>query len=93
MTPIQELIKELEVQKRNIALKPEDEFNKGVVAGIGTSILKAKKMHEKEKEVMEEECIKNLTEGINDIINSENSGLSAEQRLKEIQNNFNTKEK
>lgn len=34
--------------------------------------------------LMEEECIKNLTEDINDIINSENSGLSAEQRLKEI---------
>ena len=36
-------------------------------------------------DLMEEECIKNLTEDINDIINSENSGLSAEQRLKEIQ--------
>ena len=35
-------------------------------------------------DLMEEECIKNLTEDINDIINSENSGLSAEQRLKEI---------
>ena len=42
---------------------------------------------------MEEECIKNLTEDINDIINSENSGLSAEQRLKEIQDIINTKEK
>jgi len=57
-TPIQELIKELEVQKRNIALKPKDEFNKGVVAGIGTSILKAKKMLEKEKEVIFENGVK-----------------------------------
>ena len=33
-----------------------------------------------------------ITEDINDIINSENSGLSAEQRLKEIQDIINTKE-
>tara|TARA_R110002074_G_scaffold387664_1_gene569906 strand:+ start:143 stop:355 length:213 start_codon:yes stop_codon:yes gene_type:complete len=36
---------------------------------------------------------KHETEDIIDIINSENSGLSAEQRLKEIQETFNTKEK
>ena len=44
-------------------------------------------------DLMEEECIKNLTEDINDIINSENSGLSAEQRLNEIQEVINTNEK
>ena len=33
------------------------------------------------------------SEDINDIINSENSGLSAEQRLKEIQDIINTKKK
>jgi len=44
-------------------------------------------------DLMEEECIKNLTEDINDIINSENSGLSAEQRLNEIQEVINTNDK
>ena len=34
-----------------------------------------------------------IFEDIIDIINSENSGLSAEQRLKEIQEIINTKEK
>ena len=44
---------------------------------------------------MEEECIKNFSEEIIDIIDSENSGLSAEQRLDEINRlikTFNTKE-
>ena len=35
-------------------------------------------------DLMEEECIKNFSEEIIDIIDSENSGLSAEQRLDEI---------
>ena len=37
--------------------------------------------------------MKEILEDIIDIINSENSGLSAEQRLKEIQDIINTKEK
>ena len=47
-------------------------------------------------DLMEEECIKNFSEEIIDIIDSENSGLSAEQRLDEINRlikTFNTKEK
>ena len=47
-------------------------------------------------DLMEEECIKNFTEEIIDIIDSENSGHSAEQRLDEIADyikTFNTKEK
>jgi hypothetical protein len=46
-------------------------------------------------DLMEEECIKNFSEEIIDIIDSENSGLSAEQRLDEINRlikTFNTKE-
>ncbi len=35
--------------------------------------------------------MKEILEDIIDIINSENSGLSAEQRLKEIQDIINTK--
>ena len=35
-------------------------------------------------DLMEEECIKNFSEEIIDIIDSENSGLSAEQRIDEI---------
>ena len=45
-------------------------------------------------DLMEEECIKNFSEEIIDIIDSENSGLSAEQRLDEINRlikTFNTK--
>ena len=37
--------------------------------------------------------MKEILEDIIDIINSENSGLSAEQRLKEIQDIINTNEK
>jgi hypothetical protein len=47
-------------------------------------------------DLMEEECIKNFSEEIIDIIDSENSGLSAEQRLDEINRlikTFNTKKK
>jgi len=47
-------------------------------------------------DLMEEECIKNFSEEIIDIIDSENSGLSAEQRLDEVNRlikTFNTKEK
>ena len=47
-------------------------------------------------DLMEEECIKNFSEEIIDIIDSENSGLSAEQRLDEINRlikDFNTKER
>ena len=47
-------------------------------------------------DLMEEECIKNFSEEIIDIIDSENSGLSAEQRLDEINRlikTFNTKER
>ena len=47
-------------------------------------------------DLMEGECIKNFSEEIIDIIDSENSGLSAEQRLDEINRlikTFNTKEK
>ena len=47
-------------------------------------------------ELMEEECIKNFSEEIIDIINSENSGYSHQQRLNEIEEyikTFNTKEK
>ena len=47
-------------------------------------------------DLMEEKCIKNFSEEIIDIIDSENSGLSAEQRLDEINRlikDFNTKEK
>ena len=47
-------------------------------------------------DLMEEECIKNFSEEIIDIIDSENSGLSAEQRIDEINRlikTFNTKEK
>ena len=47
-------------------------------------------------DLMEEECIKNFSEEIIDIIDSENSGLSAEQRLDEINRlikDFNPKEK
>jgi len=47
-------------------------------------------------DLMEEKCIKNFSEEIIDIIDSENSGLSAEQRLDEINRlikTFNTKEK
>ena len=47
-------------------------------------------------DLMEEECTKNFTEEITDIINSENSGHSAEQRLGEITDyikTFKTKEK
>ncbi len=47
-------------------------------------------------DLMEEECIKNFSEEIIDIIDSENSGLSAEQRLDEINRlikTFNTKDK
>jgi hypothetical protein len=46
-------------------------------------------------DLMEEECIKNFSEEIIDIIDSENSGLSAEQLLDEINRlikTFNTKE-
>ena len=46
-------------------------------------------------DLMEEKCIKNFSEEIIDIIDSENSGLSAEQRLDEINRlikDFNTKE-
>ena len=46
--------------------------------------------------LMEEECIKNFSEEIIDIIDSENSGLSAEQRLDEINRlikTFSTKER
>jgi hypothetical protein len=46
-------------------------------------------------ELMEEECINNFTEEITDIIDSENSGQSHQQRLDEIQDyikTFNTKE-
>ena len=46
-------------------------------------------------DLMEEECIKNFSEEIIDIIDSENSGLSAEQRLYEIDRlikTFNTKD-
>jgi len=46
--------------------------------------------------LMEEECIKNFSEEIIDIIDSENSGLSAEQRLDEINRlikTFRTKER
>jgi vacuolar-type H+-ATPase catalytic subunit A/Vma1 len=47
-------------------------------------------------DLMEEECIKNFSEEIIDIIDSENSGLSAEQRLDEINRlikDFNIKER
>ena len=47
-------------------------------------------------DLMEEECIKNFSEEIIDIIDSENSGLSAEQRLDEINRlikTFNTNER
>ena len=47
-------------------------------------------------DLMEEECIKNYKEEIIDIIDSENSGLSAEQRLDEINRlikDFNPKER
>ena len=46
--------------------------------------------------LVEEECIKNFSEEIIDIIDSENSGLSAEQRLDEINRlikTFSTKER
>ena len=46
--------------------------------------------------LMEGECIKNFSEEIIDIIDSENSGLSAEQRLDEINRlikTFSTKER
>jgi len=52
--------------------------------------------HSKMVDLMEEECIKNYTEEIIDIIDSENSGQSVEQRLGEIAEyikTFNTKEK
>jgi len=47
-------------------------------------------------DLMEEECIKNFSEEIIDIIDSENSGLSADQRIDEVNRlikTFNTKEK
>ena len=47
-------------------------------------------------DLMEEECIKNFSEEIIDIIDSENSGLSAEQRIDEVNRlikTFNTKER
>jgi hypothetical protein len=47
-------------------------------------------------DLMEEECIKNFSEEIIDIIDSENSGLSAEQRIDEVNRlikTFKTKER
>jgi len=47
-------------------------------------------------DLMEEECIKNFSEEIIDIIDSENSGLSAEQRIDEINRlikDFNSRER
>ena len=47
-------------------------------------------------DLMEEKCIKNFSEEIIDIIDSENSGLSAEQRIDEVNRlikDFNTKER
>ena len=44
-------------------------------------------------ELMEEECIKNFTEEITDIIDSENSGYSHQQRLNEIEDYIKTFEK
>ena len=71
-------------------------LKQGFVRKLEWQLAREEISHSKMVELMEEECIKNFSEEIIDIIDSENSGLSAEQRLDEINRlikTFNTKEK
>ena len=71
-------------------------LKQGFVRKLEWQLAREEISHSKMVELMEEECIKNFSEEIIDIIDSENSGLSAEQRLDEINRlikDFNTKER
>ena len=61
-------------------------LKQGFVRGLEWELNKEEISYSKWVNLMEEECIKNFSEEIIDIIDSENSGDSAEQRLKEIKN-------
>ena len=70
-------------------------LKQGFVRKLEWQLAREEISHSKMVELMEEECIKNFTEEITDIIDSENSGQSHQQRLDEIQDyikTFNTKE-
>ena len=75
-------------------------LKQGFVRALEWQLARAEISHSKMVELMEEECIKNYIEEITDIIDSiidsENSGQSHQQRLDEIQDyikELNTKEK
>jgi hypothetical protein len=71
-------------------------LKQGFVRGLEWQHNREEISYSKMVELMEEECIKNFTEEITDIIDSENSGHSHQQRLNEIEDyikTFNTKEK
>jgi len=71
-------------------------LKQGFVRALEWQLNREEISYSKWVDLMEEECIKNFSEEIIDIIDSENSGLSAEQRLDEINRlikTFNTKKK
>lgn len=71
-------------------------LKQGFVRELEWQLTREEISYSKWVDLMEEECIKNFSEEIIDIIDSENSGLSAEQRLDEINRlikDFNTKER
>lgn len=61
-------------------------LKQGFVRGLEWELNKEEISYSKWVNLMEEECIKNFSEEIIDIIDSENSGHSVEQRLNEIKN-------
>ena len=71
-------------------------LKQGFVRALEWQLNREEISYSKWVDLMEEKCIKNFSEEIIDIIDSENSGLSAEQRLDEINRlikTFNTKKK